>query len=64
MKVTIDADKCVSAGQCVLSAPDIFDQREDDGVVALLTDTPPQDRLDQVHEAASLCPARVIQLVD
>ena len=30
MKVVIDQDKCVGAGQCVLLAPDVFDQRDED----------------------------------
>jgi len=62
VKVTIEADKCVGAGLCVLSAPDVFDQREDDGVVILLNENPGHDRTDDVQEAASLCPARVIQV--
>ncbi len=40
MKVTVDQDKCVSSGQCVLNASDVFDQRDDDGVVVLLDDEP------------------------
>ena len=33
VKVTVNQDKCVSSGQCVLNAMDVFDQRDDDGVV-------------------------------
>ena len=40
MKVTVDQYKCVSSGQCVLNASDVFDQRDDDGVVALLIEHP------------------------
>ena len=36
VKVTVDQDKCVSSGQCVLNAGELFDQRDDDGVVVLL----------------------------
>jgi len=32
MKITVDEAKCRGAGQCVLVAPEMFDQREDDGV--------------------------------
>ena len=35
MKVTVDQDKCVSSGQCVLNAGAVFDQRDADGVVVL-----------------------------
>jgi ferredoxin len=25
MKVTVDTDKCIASGQCVLTAPEVFD---------------------------------------
>ena len=53
MRVTVDQDKCVSSGQCVLNAGDIFDQRDDDGVVLLLTDSPPSEQADNVRNAAA-----------
>ena len=60
MKVTVDQDSCVSSGQCVLTAPEVFDQRDDDGVVVLVS-TNPRPELDQaVREAAKLCPALAI----
>ena len=43
MKVFVDRDKCVSAGNCVAHAPDVFDQDEDDGSVVLLDDDPSPD---------------------
>jgi ferredoxin len=60
MKVTIDTDKCIASGQCVLSAPDVFDQRDDDGLVILLNDNPPPQLADDVRQAAALCPALAI----
>ena len=44
MRVTVDQDKCVSSGMCVMNASDIFDQRDDDGVVELLVDEPGPDQ--------------------
>jgi ferredoxin len=41
MKVTVDQDKCIASGQCVLTAPDVFDQRDEDGIVFLPNPTPP-----------------------
>jgi hypothetical protein len=41
MKVMTGQDKCVASGQCVLAVPDLFDQREEDGIVVLLNETPP-----------------------
>jgi ferredoxin len=62
MKVSVEADKCVAAGQCVLLAPDVFDQREEDGVVVLLDETPGPEHHDAVREAALVCPAAAIDL--
>lgn len=60
MLIIIDEDKCCGAGQCVLVAPDVFDQRDEDGVVVLLDANPPAGRLDAVREAAAVCPAAAI----
>lgn len=60
MKVTIDQDKCIASGQCVLNAPDVFDQREEDGIVVLLADNPPAEQAEDVKQAAALCPALAI----
>ena len=60
-KVRVDASKCVGAGQCVLSAPDIFDQ-DDDGIVVLLDPTPPARLHAAARKAARLCPALAIRV--
>ncbi|MFF7185871.1 ferredoxin [Streptomyces sp. NPDC008222] len=62
MKVTVDEAKCCGAGQCVLLAPDVFDQREEDGIVRLRDAEPPSGRHPAVREAASMCPAAAITL--
>lgn len=60
--VRVDEDVCVGAGQCVFVAPEIFSQREDDGVVILLEEHPSPDQVPLVEEAVEVCPARVIAL--
>ncbi|WP_326791720.1 ferredoxin [Streptomyces sp. NBC_00841] len=60
MKVIVDQNKCVASGQCVLSAPEVFDQREEDGIVVLLAETPPEQLADDVRQAVALCPAQAI----
>jgi ferredoxin len=62
MKVTIDKEKCCGAGTCVLVAPDVFDQGEDDGIVILLDAAPAPELHASVREAASVCPAAAIML--
>ncbi|MFG7943453.1 ferredoxin [Streptomyces cacaoi] len=62
MRVTVDPDKCCGAGQCVLVAPEVFDQRGEDGIVVLLDAAPPADRHEAVREAAAICPAAAIEV--
>jgi ferredoxin len=60
MKVTADEAKCLAAGLCASIAPDVFDQRDEDGVVVVLNGSPLSDSADEVHRAAVSCPARAI----
>ena len=62
MKITVDTGSCVSSGQCVLLAPETFDQNEDDGTVVLLAPEPPAGAEDAVRQAELTCPAAAIRL--
>ncbi|MEV0612734.1 ferredoxin [Nonomuraea sp. NPDC050404] len=64
MKVTVDEDKCCGAGNCVLLAPEVFDQREDDGIVILLDAEPAAGHHPEVREAAAVCPAGAIEVAE
>jgi len=55
MKLAVDRERCVGAGMCVLTAPAVFDQDEEEGKVRLL-DPEPAD----VGDAVQLCPAAAI----
>lgn len=60
VEITLEEDKCCGAGQCVLVAPEVFDQRDEDGVVILLDAAPPAEQYDNIREAAAVCPAAAI----
>ncbi|GAA1222836.1 ferredoxin [Kitasatospora nipponensis] len=60
MHVTVDQDRCCSSGQCVLTAPAVFDQSEEDGLVLLLQDRPAPALFPQLRTAAALCPGGAI----
>jgi ferredoxin len=62
MKISVDEDRCCGAGQCVLIAPEVFDQREDDGIVILLDAEPGEDLHTAVRESADVCPGAAIFL--
>ncbi|GAB3238625.1 ferredoxin [Mycolicibacterium hippocampi] len=62
MLVTVDQNKCVSSGMCVMNAGEVFDQRDDDGVVELLNPEPGPDHAQQTRNAAAACPALAIHI--
>ena len=52
----------MSSGQCVLNAGEAFDQRDDDGVVELLTAEPGPEHAEETRKAAAACPALAIHI--
>ena len=64
MRVHADRDSCVGSGQCVMNAPGVFDQDEDEGLVSLKTETPPPELASDVRRAAAMCPAMAITLTE
>lgn len=64
MKVEADRHRCVGSGQCVLTAPDVFDQRDSDAIVELLDDHPTDAQATAVRNAAAGCPAAAITVHD
>jgi ferredoxin len=64
MRVTVDREKCIGSGQCVLTAANVFDQDEDDGIVVLLDAEPPPRSYGDVRQAAGVCPALAITVTE
>ena len=63
-KIVADLDRCVGAGQCVLTDPDAFDQR-DDGTVVILRDTPADDEaLERARVGIEICPSSALSLTE
>jgi len=60
MRVTIDQERCCGAGLCVVAAPNVFEQRDEDGVVTLLRECPEESDEPLVLEAELICPSRAI----
>jgi ferredoxin len=62
MHIEIDRDVCIGAGQCVLTAPNVFTQ-DDDGFSTLL---PGKENGGDplVREAARACPVGAIKVTD
>ena len=62
MKIIADTGKCVGAGQCVLTEPELFDQSEDDGTVIVLDDQPEGELAETAREAVHVCPSQALSL--
>lgn len=59
--VKVLTDRCISSGNCVDVAPELFDMDEA-GLVVALADQIGDDRLDDAEQAAGLCPVQAILL--
>lgn len=64
MHIEIDEEKCVGGGVCVMAAAAVFDQRDEDGIVVLLDERPSVELHESVREAAMLCPAAAIRVIE
>ncbi|WP_418955499.1 ferredoxin [Streptomyces tritici] len=61
--VKVDRDRCIGAGMCAMTAPEVFDQ-DDDGLVLLLHATPPAAHRAAARMAVGLCPAGAITFAE
>ncbi|MFV0131160.1 ferredoxin [Streptomyces sp. HMX112] len=64
MELSVTRERCVGAGMCALTAPGLFDQDEDEGLVVLLDARPPRDHHTSARVAAGACPAGVISVIE
>ncbi|MFE3000854.1 ferredoxin [Nocardia sp. NPDC059246] len=60
--IEIDEDACVGGGQCVLATPQVFDQRDEDGVAILLNEAPGPELHESVRESAMRVDRRGVYL--
>ncbi|MEV4189928.1 ferredoxin [Streptomyces toxytricini] len=64
MEIRADRGRCLGAGMCALTAPAVFDQDEQEGLVVLLEARPPQDQQASARLAAGTCPASAITVTE
>lgn len=64
MRVEADTDMCVSSGMCALTAPELFDQSDEDGTVVLLRAVPADTQIRDVKDAVRHCPSGALKLTD
>jgi ferredoxin len=64
LRIVTDETRCCGSGNCVLRAPAVFDQREEDGVVMVIDRTPPVEEHGRVRTAVAGCPTSAIRITD
>lgn len=61
MKITLNYDTCIASGNCGYLAPQVFQNREEDGgFVSLALPHPPASEEPAVRRAERLCPSGTI----
>jgi ferredoxin len=65
VRLSADSGRCVGAGMCALTAPELFDQSDDEGTVVLLQDEPAGQAAETAARAAvERCPSGALSLTD
>ncbi|GAA1087899.1 ferredoxin [Nocardiopsis composta] len=62
MRITADTTVCIGSGMCVLTAPEVFDQADEDGLVTVLLPDPPEELRAAAAEAARSCPSGALRV--
>jgi ferredoxin len=63
MRVEVNHDVCEGHGKCVMTAPEVFELRDDD-LSYVLVDDVPEDLKTKVERAIRLCPRAAIRWVN
>jgi ferredoxin len=61
MRIEVDRDVCEGLGMCESMAHEFFEV-DDDDVMHVLDDSPPEDRRPEVAAAVASCPVQALQL--
>ncbi|WP_040803712.1 ferredoxin [Nocardia concava] len=62
MELRVDRERCIGAGMCALTAPDVFDQDDEDGRVVPLTLVPTAEQEAAAREAVQQCPSGALTI--
>ncbi|MET9290666.1 ferredoxin [Streptomyces sp. NPDC003077] len=61
MRITIDRERCIGSGQCVMTAPGVFTQ-DDEGLVELLPGHENGTSDPDVRHVPATCPVQAVSL--
>ncbi|WP_234341151.1 ferredoxin [Streptomyces sp. NRRL S-1813] len=62
LRLSVDRDRCAGAGMCALTAPEVFDQDDEEGLVVLRHPAPAPEHRAAARMAVGLCPAGALAL--
>lgn len=62
MRIEADTGRCVGSGMCALTAPELFDQSDEDGTVVLLRPEPADPQQQAAEDAVRQCPSGALRL--
>jgi ferredoxin len=60
MKITIDREKCIMAGECYYNHPELFKMGEDGSPIVLVDSIDTEELERHAREAIEVCPAVAI----
>jgi len=63
MKIVMDYDLCQGHATCMGEAPEVF-KVDDDGMLTVLQEEPPEELRTKVEAAAKYCPTGAITIED
>ncbi|MFI6578906.1 ferredoxin [Nocardiopsis sp. NPDC050513] len=63
MRLSVDRGVCIGSGMCALTAPGLFDQDTEDGLVVVHGDPDGEDAAAALARAVDACPSGAITLV-
>jgi len=63
MRIVLDRDRCDGHGMCEAMAHEFF-ELDDDEVLSILQESPPESERAKVHAAVQACPALALSLQD
>ncbi|MEU8434494.1 ferredoxin [Streptomyces sp. NPDC029216] len=61
-RLSVDRERCIGAGMCAMTAPEVFDQDAEDGLVVLLRAEPAAAHQAAARMAVGVCPSGAITL--
>jgi ferredoxin len=61
VRIEVDFARCEGNGQCVIDAPDVFELDDEDNLIVLSYEPPPE-HWDQVEVAVRSCPKRALAI--